>query len=203
MSSFTLPSPLPVTECFIETGTHRGDSLRIALDMGYQKCKSVELSPPLYESARQRFAGEPRVELFLGSSPVLLPTMIEPDLTTTFWLDAHYTGNSGSVLDQVYGECPLVAELRVILMSPWKLLPLVLIDDAFIFDEDTWQTPGPLFEPAHFRREHWPRMAELHELLDVNFKLSRYECVLVCVPRKGELILHHDQEACELDHSGS
>jgi hypothetical protein len=166
MSTFFKPARLPLTEAFIETGTHVGDSLAAALVTGYPRCLSVELVESLHLLAKKRFAQDPKVRLFHGSSPDTLPQMIDPTLTTTFWLDAHYSGTDRSWQDSRYGECPLLQELKVIMSTSWVEWPILCIDDAFIFKEETWKTgAGPLIDPSMFTRSQWPRLEEIEALL--------------------------------------
>jgi hypothetical protein len=115
--------------------------------------------------ARERFAHEPRAHLFHGSSPDTLPVMIDPRLTTTFWLDAHYSGSDRCWQDPHCGECPLLQELKVIMAAPWAAWPIVCIDDAFIFKEATWRGPSHVLVPAQFTRSHWPDLAEIEAML--------------------------------------
>src|ERR1051326_1382123 len=129
MPTFYKHPRLPLTEVFIETGTNKGDSLASALSAGYPRCLSVEFVELLHNLAKQRFAQQPRAELFLGSSPETLPRMIDPERTTTFWLDAHFSGSDRSWQDPRYGECPLLQELKVIMGTPWKTWPILCIDD--------------------------------------------------------------------------
>src|SRR5262249_34974387 len=130
MPTFYRPGWLPMTEVFIETGTNKGDSLAAAVAAGYPACLSVEFVEGLHLFASERFPGQPRVRLFHGSSPDTLPKMIDPTRTTTFWLDAHYSGSDRSWQDPRYGECPLLEELKVIMAAPWQSWPILCIDDA-------------------------------------------------------------------------
>jgi len=170
---------LPLTDVFIETGTNRGDSLAAALAAGYPKCLSVEFVESLYLLAQARFAADPRVRLFHGSSPEMLPSMIDPTKTTTFWLDAHYSGSDRDWQDLRYGECPLVEELKVIASTPWRQPPIICIDDAFIFKDSTWQGPSSVFVPALFTRSHWPRLADIEQILD-GYEVHENNYVLFC-----------------------
>lgn len=165
MPTFYRHPRLPLTEVFIETGTNKGDSLAAALAAGYPRCLSVEFVDGLHVLAKERFAHEPRAVLFHGSSPDTLPIMIDPSLTTTFWLDAHFSGSSRAWQDPRYGECPLLQELKVIMAMPWVTWPIICIDDAFIFKEATWAGPSHVLLPYLFTRSHWPSLAEIEAML--------------------------------------
>jgi hypothetical protein len=166
MPTFYKHSRFPLTEVFIETGTNKGDSFAAAVGAGYPRCLSVEFVEALYLLARERFKDQTRVTLFRGSSPDTLPAMIDPALSTTFWLDAHHSGSDPSWQDPRYGECPLLQELKVILRTPWATPPLLCIDDAFIFKEATWRGPSHVLEPRLFTKSHWPDLAEIVALLE-------------------------------------
>jgi len=103
----TLPFPVAkqyLSEVFVETGTYNGDGVERALQSGYKTVYSVELYPEPYELAKRRFADNPAVFLFQGSSEVMLPEILSHiTCKATFWLDAHEM-NAGP-------KCPLPLEL--------------------------------------------------------------------------------------------
>ncbi|MFN0055337.1 MAG: hypothetical protein ACKV0T_24590 [Planctomycetales bacterium] len=137
-----------MTVRFVETGTHLGISVRAALGVGYREVFSIEISDEFFGTARLAFQDDPRVRLFHGSSPKLLPQVIVPDVLTTFWLDAHYSGTMLPSHDPTYGQCPLRAELAIIAEVPWQVRPLIAIDDAFLIEPATWEEACPeLFNP--------------------------------------------------------
>lgn len=171
MSTFYRPVWLPLTELWIETGTQRGDSLAAALAIGYPHCLSVEFVKSLHNYSSKRFGGESRVQLFHGSSPDILPQMIDPAKTTTFWLDAHYSGDNISWQDPKCGECPLLQELKVILAVSWNKSPIICIDDAFMFKPDNWNTLSPPFTKAH-----WPDLSEIAMMLS-GYRLTEENAV--------------------------
>ena len=179
MPTFWKPACFPLTDVFIETGTQRGDSLAAALGAGYPLCMSVEFTDLWFQFASNRFAGNDRVRLFQGSSPEILPVMIDPSKSTTFWLDAHFCGNDRSWQDPRYGECPLLAELEVILGIPWRTPPYLCIDDAFIFREAAWHGYSAIFNPSVFTRSHWPSLPDLEKALP-GYELQEENYVLFC-----------------------
>src|SRR4029078_5799052 len=77
---------------FIETGTFTGEMIE-AMRPHFRRLISIEMSPEIHDSARRRFAGDPRIEILLGNSAVVLPRVLgqirEPAL---FWLDGHFMG---------------------------------------------------------------------------------------------------------------
>jgi len=114
------------------------------------------------------------VHVHLGSSPEILPKIIDPQVPTTFWLDAHYQGSSPIEQDPVYGECPLLAELEVIFSYGWS--PIVLIDDAYMFDERIH---------AGFDRSHWPSMEAIRSALPPHYELDESEEILYCLDSRA------------------
>jgi hypothetical protein len=167
---------------FIETGTNVGDTLANA-EREFERCVSIEYNRQLYEGALLRFARSRSVTLWHGHSPDVLLEVIKPSVPTTFWLDAHYFGN-GNTLGPT-GQCPLLAELRAILSFQWVVAPIILIDDAYMFD-DSVSHPGsdkPFWSSNEsgwdiYRRQDWPRVEEIDALLAGYRRTLRDEFIL-------------------------
>lgn len=113
----------------VETGTFMGDMIE-AQKTCFDRLISVELSEELHRKARQRFAGDPNVELLQGDSGQLIGGIVaslqQPAL---FWLDGHYSGGETALGST---QTPIVNELKAVLGSP--LPHVVLIDDARCFN---------------------------------------------------------------------
>lgn len=81
---------------FVETGTYLGDSLRAALELGYEKVISVEENQSQYDQSKARLADlsedqQKKLHMFLGNSATKMPEMLAlVDTRALFWLDAHY-----------------------------------------------------------------------------------------------------------------
>ena len=81
---------------FVETGTYLGDSLRAALELGYDKVISVEENPSQYDQSKARLSDLPedqkkKLHMFLGNSAAKMSEMLAlVDTRALFWLDAHY-----------------------------------------------------------------------------------------------------------------
>ena len=116
-------------ECFVETGTFRGDSLAVAQDL-FKECLSVELSAEYYAAARQRFTAG-HVHLFHGDSATVLAQQKAryAGRPALFWLDAHWCAAENTAGEK--SQCPLLAELAAI--GPLHPQSVVLIDDARYF----------------------------------------------------------------------
>lgn len=115
------------TEYFIETGSYAGDGIQLALESGFQKVYSIELSPNLYRDCINRFRGNEKVEIILGDSTYKLREILEknPGMKFTYWLDGHYSGGSTAKGEK---ECPLREELESILSREIEG-ELIYIDD--------------------------------------------------------------------------
>lgn len=159
-----------VRPLFIETGTAEGNTLAHA-SLHFENCISIEQNEKLYQAAIERFKNKTNVKIYHGHSPHILPKIIDPKIATTFWLDAHYSAQ-GNTLMPGYTECPLIQELEVIVGLKWETPPLVLIDDAFMFD-DSVMCPGSKYpfwtsnESDHivYHRNQWPRVDEIDNVL--------------------------------------
>ena len=84
-------------ECqiFFETGTHTGDSIILAHELGFKKIISVEIDSGIQNQALTRIAAlseeeQKKFHLFLGDSKDKLPEMLAlVDTPAMFWIDAH------------------------------------------------------------------------------------------------------------------
>ncbi len=152
-------------DVFIETGTKAGDTLWEAKDL-FPVCHSIEINPGVFSAAVKRFADFTNVHIHLGDSRDVLPKIIDPKRTTTFYLDAHCEG-SPSVVPEADTECPLLGELRAILAVRWGYIPVVIVDDIKMFKEEYWTDP----ESNHhlFKRNDWPTFHEIAELLRLRY----------------------------------
>jgi len=98
-----LKYPNPV---FIETGSLHGDGIQQALDAGFKTIYSIELNSEYYEFCVNRFKDILNVHLVFGDSRIVLDDLLRDiDDPITFWLDAHYCGES---------ICSLLPEIEAI-----------------------------------------------------------------------------------------
>lgn len=118
---------------FVETGTYQGDMVEVVRrDM--DRVYSIELSPELWEQARNRFLEDPKVTIILGSSAKKLAVVLgELDEPALFWLDGHYSG-PGTARGE--DDTPILEELWM--LGEWfdeneDYESVVLIDDARLF----------------------------------------------------------------------
>jgi hypothetical protein len=166
---------------FIETGTCEGNSLNNARHY-FERCLSVEQNAALRARAIKRFELALNVEIHEGDSPLFLRNVIT-DVPTTFWLDAHYFENGDTLGPS--GQCPLLAELRAITSFPWTQPHMVLIDDAFMFD-DKINHPGSQYpfwisnesNHSNYNRVHWPKIDEIDGIMEKYEKSMHGEFIL-------------------------
>lgn len=157
-------------QSFIETGTYRGDTAAWAARY-FRKVVTAELSPDFYAAAKARFAGQPEVNVFCGSSDAILreviPALGEPAI---FWLDAHWSGLDTAGRES---ECPLLMEIAAVNASP--LPHIVLVDDARLFCAPP---------PSPHRARDWPDLFTVVSALreDGRRHVVLTEDVLVAVP---------------------
>lgn len=120
------------TPILVETGTFRGDMLA-ALANDFAKFYSIELSPELWQRAKERFAAMPQIALIQGDSGIeikkLLPALDRPAL---FWLDGHYSAGDTARGDK---DTPVLDELAAIL-DVKTVSHIIVIDDARCFGSD-------------------------------------------------------------------
>lgn len=118
---------------FIETGTYRGDGVQQAIDAGFKKICSIELSFDLYKQCMKRFNND-KVLLLLGDSAEVLPKLLKGiNESVTFWLDGYYSGGETAMGKQ---NTPLLQELDVIKNHSIKT-HTILIDDLRGWYKDT------------------------------------------------------------------
>lgn len=118
-------------ETFIESGTYIGDAVHLALDCGFKKIISVEISENHAVWAKNRFLNNKNVFIIHGDSftnfPLICKNLITPSI---FWLDGHYD-KFADTMGVV--KCPLLKELESIKLSNIKS-HIILIDDVRVFN---------------------------------------------------------------------
>lgn len=119
------------TDWFIETGSFMGNGIQLAIESGFSKIFSIELSEELYKNCLKKFSNNKNVNLILGDSSIKLKELLEqnPDIPFTYWLDGHY---SEGVTAKGEKDCPLYEELKAILSRNVNG-ELIYIDDMRIY----------------------------------------------------------------------
>ncbi len=125
-----------VNPVFIETGSYVGSGIQMALDAGYNKVISIELSDKYHNICKKRYAKNSKVTLLKGGSAEQLSKVL-PNVKNeaTFWLDAHFSG--GDTAKQK-GLCPIIAELDAI-KNHHINTHTILIDDVRLFGTEEFE----------------------------------------------------------------
>jgi hypothetical protein len=114
-------------EVLIETGTFMGDMIFAILNK-FIEIHSIELAECYYQKAKLRFSQYKKVNLHLGDSAHILPTLL-PTINSKpiiFWLDGHYCGPTTG---RATTDTPILTELNVIAKYA-NPKSIVLIDDS-------------------------------------------------------------------------
>jgi len=147
-----------VGDVFIETGLHKGGTLAQAAWAGFLELHSIDIVEEYIRNGRERFEKFSNVTLHHGSSPDILPKIMNPRKRTTFFLDAHYQGGEANECDSKYGECPLMAELAAINRVSWKHPPIIAIDDVTMY-----LRPWEPSEEKRFDAKQWPTVKQIEK----------------------------------------
>lgn len=123
---------------FFETGTNRGNTVKLALELGFEKIFSIEIVEYLYKENLKRFKNEiieGKVYLFHGDTVKVMPEIIEKyiDKQTTFWLDAHKDNDEITGFTKL---CPLLDELEYIKSKNFN--HTILVDDRRCLGGKFW-----------------------------------------------------------------
>ena len=111
---------------FVETGSYLGIGIQNAIDAGYDKIYSIELSDGYYDICVKRFTNNKKVHLIKGDSGEILKDVIKDiNENTTFWLDGHYSGGDTAIGKS---QSPLMSELDAIKEHKIKT-HVIIIDD--------------------------------------------------------------------------
>jgi hypothetical protein len=118
-------------ECFVETGTYKGEMIEAVLNYFTVK-HSVELHQQLFDDAKAKFESRDDVKLWHGDSGSILKIILKDVRTPAlFWLDGHYSGE-GTARGNT--DTPIMNELADIAHHALKSRHVVLIDDAHCFN---------------------------------------------------------------------
>lgn len=112
----------------IETGTFRGETVNACKDF-FETIYSIELSEKYFLESKKRFEGISKIHILKGNSSDILPTIINKNISTLFWLDAHYSGGETA---RGHEDSPIVEEVKTILDTGCN--GCILIDDARCFN---------------------------------------------------------------------
>lgn len=158
-------APFPSADIFIETGFGLGRTLLDLIQQGtvYDEIHTIEFEPGAVGRARMMARTFPQIRVHQGSSPDVLPGVMDPSKRTVFWLDAHFAP-AESVGDPQFlegiGQCPLLQELAAIRAVSWRVPPEIFIDDVLLFQRrDYTGTYAAALDPTQFPTEDEVRSA--------------------------------------------
>lgn len=128
----------------IETGTFRGNGIRIAIEAGIERIHSIEIDPDFYHCAVDEFQSYQGVSIHLGSSHEILPDLLRFSSlkgNALFWLDAHFPlADKGEVSYKSElnpaKRMPILSELEAIVRFREDFDDLIIIDDLRCFTDD-------------------------------------------------------------------
>lgn len=115
----------------VETGSYRGDAIKLALDAGFEKIYSIDTDPEAERFCNLRFRRDQNIKLFTGNSADLLWDMIKDiNEPITFWLDGHWQMLEGT--EPGINPWPLEKELEQIKRHPIKTHTIIVDDMWFL-----------------------------------------------------------------------
>ena len=159
-------------DIFIETGTYRGDNLadlhRANFFNNINRVYSIEINSHFIDVTKERFPylKESKYDFILGDSSIELEKLIDKhnEDKIIFWLDAHFSGGLTGK-SNIYGECPLLGELKH--LEKLQKKPLVIIDDISFF-----YIPPP---QSYHKKNDWPKMDDILKIFEeskFDFKIT-------------------------------
>ena len=154
-----------LNDVFVETGSYMGEGIQNALNAGFKRVISIELSDKYYEICKNRFKNDDRVTLIKGDSAfVLFDVIKEIDSRITFWLDGHHS--CGDTALGAYWT-PLIQELDAI-KSHHRNDHTILIDDM-----RCWKEPSLVhgfYEPELIEKIKSIRADYLIDFIDSSYE---------------------------------
>lgn len=117
--------------CFIETGTHNGDTT-FAVEPYFDEIYTIELAETYYYNAKSKYYGD-KIKFILGDSSIVLEKLL-PTITakSIFFLDGHWSGGDTARSNK---DCPLEEEITHI-NELYKQEGIIIIDDFRLFGLD-------------------------------------------------------------------
>ena len=141
------------SDAYVESGTFSGDSIKIALDCGFENIYSCDINEEFVDKARNKYMNNPNVIILNYSSKISFDLFFGLiNNKATIFLDGHamphdinnpLLGFGSDTVAQDIPSCPLMDELEVISNHHIKN-HTILIDDVLCFG--TWVFSGITME---------------------------------------------------------
>ncbi len=129
---------------FVETGCFRGNSLRYALELGFDKLYSCDVDLEMVNHCLIMFKDKP-VDIFHGNSidylTHLLPKLEDVD-SVIFYLDAHlpeHDKNDGKKIIETEFNFPLQGEIEIINKFRGSKNDVIICDDLRIYEDGPFE----------------------------------------------------------------
>lgn len=166
-------------QVLVETGGGVGSSAKYCAAL-FPEVHTIELGKVKFAEARAKLRNYPNVRCHRGSSPKVLPKILDPRKSTLLWLDAHFVAtdpNSAGTGDQ----CALLGELDALFAVRWQAEMVALIDDAHMFQPSFWRQRWA--KPYDIRQ--WPREEALRAKCEQSGYRMRHEADIFVVEKAG------------------
>jgi len=179
-----------------ETGSFKGDGIHFALKSGFDKIISTEIMDLYFELCTEKFSKNKNVLILKGNSFDLIQSNLNNDYSNTFfWLDAHFPGADGGLLD--YNDekiedvkYPLQKELEMIISIKNIENDVFLIDDLRMYEDGEYENgnlPNNIVHPKNRNIDFvYDCLGKTH---NIN-KLIEDEGYLLCVPKKVSIYVN-------------
>jgi hypothetical protein len=120
------------SKVFVETGTYYGETVRKAIESGYEEIHSIEINDFYYQKNKIDFKNNKNIFLHKGDSSIILfETIKNINDQITFWLDGHYMSQDDNQKEnqtQSKKIYPILEELDLISLHKIKN-HIIMIDD--------------------------------------------------------------------------
>jgi hypothetical protein len=160
----------------VETGTYHGGTTRELVAM-FEHVVTIELSAELFATTSVELASLTGLTALQGDSAALLPSLVDADVPTLWFLDGHWSG--GATAGQDF-ECPVLAEIAA--LADGHPDDCVLIDDARLFAAP----PPPPHDPIQ-----WPTLMQVLDALraaHTDHHLTVLADLVIAVPSRAKTI---------------
>ena len=166
-----LQTDLTQYPCFIETGTHKGDTI-LSLEKYFSKLYTIEFSEKFYNYTKNLYNGN-KINFILGDSSIVFESLL-PNIKDKciFFLDGHWSsGDTGRSAK----DCPLNEEITHI-NNLFQNEAIIIIDDFRLFGTNLG--------------EDWSQINKQNLLQILNMRLNSVYHLDSNITKNDRLIIH-------------